>query len=200
MSIELLIAFNLTLLAAFISPGPAMLVSFRAILVYGRAAGLKTGIGLAIMSAIWTSAALLGLNSIFDIFPWAYAFLKTAGAIYLLYIAWKIWISAKQPLDGNIKVGRSHMREGLLVNLANPKSVLFAAAVLVVIFPPDLNLAEKAIIVGNHFLVEVTGYAFFAYTMSTQAISRRYMHARKWLDRFSAVVLSGLGLKLLLQR
>jgi len=200
MSIELLIAFNLTLLAAFISPGPAMLVSIRSTLVYARSAGVKTGLGLATMSAIWTSAALLGLNSIFDVFPWAYAFLKTAGAIYLLYIAWKIWASAKEPLDENIKVGRNHMRDGLLVNLANPKSVLFAAAVLVVIFPPDLNLSDKAIIVGNHFLVEVIGYAFFAWTMSTQTVSRQYMRAKKWLDRFSAVVLSGLGLKLLLQR
>ena len=200
MSIELLIAFNLTLLAAFISPGPAMLVSFRTTLVYGRMAGIKTGIGLATMSAIWTSAALLGLNSIFEIFPWAYVFLKTAGAIYLLYIAWKVWITAKEPLDENVKVGRRHYLDGLLVNLANPKSVLFAAAVLVVIFPPSVTLVDKAIIVFNHFIVEVVGYAFFAWTMSTPTVSKQYMRTKKWLDRFSAIVLGGLGLRLLFQR
>jgi threonine/homoserine/homoserine lactone efflux protein len=200
MSLELLLAFNLALLAAIVSPGPAMLVSIRTTLVHGRFAGIKTGLGLGLMAAIWTMMALLGLNSIFEIFPWAYITIKTIGAIYLLYIAWNTWKSAKQPLNSEVKIGKNHFRDGVLLNLSNPKSVLFAAAVLVLIFPPDLTLFEKTVIVVNHFLVEIACYTIFAVTMSTEAVSKQYMKAKTWLDRFSAIVLGGLGIKLLIQK
>lgn len=200
MSLELLLAFNLALLAAIVSPGPAMLVSIRTTLVHGRFAGIKTGLGLGFMAAIWTMMALLGLNSIFEIFPWAYIAMKTIGAVYLLYIAWNTWKSAKQPLNSDVKIGKNHFRDGVLLNLSNPKSVLFAAAVLVLIFPPDLTLIDKIIIISNHFIVELICYTIFAITMSTEAVSKQYMKAKTWLDRFSAIVLGGLGIKLLIQK
>lgn len=200
MSPELLLAFNLALFAAIISPGPAMLVSIRTTLVHGRIAGIKTGLGLGLMAAIWTMMALFGLNSVFEIFPWAYVAMKTIGAIYLLYIAWNTWKSSKKPLNSEIKVGKKNFREGFLLNLSNPKSVLFAAAVIVLIFPPDLTLFDKSIIILNHFIVEIVCYTLIAITMSTEAVSKQYMKAKTWLDRFSAIVLGGLGLKLLIQK
>ena len=200
MSIEVLLAFNLALLAAIVSPGPAMLVSIRTTLVHGRMAGIKTGLGLALMAAIWTMLALLGLNSIFELFPIAYIAMKTIGAIYLFYIAWNTWKNAKQPLESDIEIGKNHFRDGFLLNLSNPKSVLFAAAVLVLIFPPDLSLFDKGIIILNHFVVEIICYSVLAITMSTEAISKQYLKAKTWLDRFSAIVLSGLGLKLLVEK
>ena len=200
MSIELLIAFNLALLAAIASPGPAMLVSIRTTLVHGRIAGILTGLGLAFMAAIWTMLALLGLNSVFQIFPWAYVTVKTIGAIYLIYIAWNTWKNASKPLNTEVKIGKKHFLDGALINLSNPKSVLFAAAVLVLIFPPDLTLVDKGIIILNHLIVEIICYTFIAITMSTEAISKQYLKAKTWLDCFSAVVLGGLGLKLLTEK
>jgi len=200
MSFELLLAFNLTLLAAIASPGPAMLVSIRTTLVEGRMAGIKTGLGLGVMAAVWTMLALLGLNGIFEIFPWAYITLKIVGAIYLFYIAWNTWRSAKQPLNNNVKIGKNHFRDGILLNLSNPKSVLFAAAVIVLIFPPDLSLLDKSIIIANHLIIEIICYTLIALTMSTEAISKQYLKTKKWLDRFAAIVLGSLGLKLLFDK
>ena len=200
MTFELLLAFNLALLAAIISPGPAMLVSIRTTLVHGRLAGIKTGLGLGLMAAIWTMMALLGLNGIFEIFPWAYIAMKTIGAVYLLYIAWNTWRGSRQPLDKEVKIGKNNFRDGVLLNLSNPKSVLFAAAVIVLIFPPDLSLFEKTIIIVNHFIVEMICYTLIAITMSTEAVSKQYMKAKTWLDRFSAIVLGALGIKLLVQK
>ena len=50
----------------------------------------------------------------------------------------------------SLTVIRSHFVRGVLINLTNPNSVMFAAVVLIVVFPPKLGLAEKAFIVGNH--------------------------------------------------
>lgn len=200
MSFELIIAFNIALLAAIASPGPALLMAIRTALVKGRAAGIRLGIGLAAMAALWTLAALLGLESLFRLFPWAYAAIKIAGACYLLYIAWLTWRSAKSPLELNTRSAKRDMIDGFLLNLSNPKSVLFAAAVLIVIFPPGLTAAEKGLIVINHFVVEVISYSAIAVLLSTETMSRRYLAAKVHFDRFAAIIMGGLGFRLLLQK
>lgn len=89
---------------------------------------------------------------------------------------------------------------GLLVNLLNPKAVLFAAAVLIVIFPGKLSLAEGGILVTNHLIVEWGFYTVLAIVLSTKTVSARYLRAKVYLDRFAALVLGGLGARLLLAR
>jgi len=200
MTLELIIAFNLALLAAIASPGPAFLVSVRTSIVRGKAAGIITGIGLGLMASLWTLAALLGLNGVFQLSPWVYTSAKLVGAGYLFYIAWNTWKHANEPLKDKAKPASCYLRDGVLLNLSNPKSVLFAAAVLIVIFPPNLNLYEKAFIVFNHFIVEVVCYTLIACVMSTEVVSRKYLAAKVWLDRISGVVLAALGIRLLLDR
>ncbi|MDQ2092689.1 LysE family translocator [Rhodalgimonas zhirmunskyi] len=198
-----IIAFNLTLLAAMASPGPAMLLAIRATLTGGRATGIATGLGLATMAAGWTAMALIGLDTLFRLFPWAYLAMKLAGAAYLLWIAFHMWRDARTPLDPGQTAAppkRHAFRSGLLVNLANPKSVLFAASVLVVIFPGGLSLADKSLIVLNHLLVEVTAYAAFALLLSTKPARDGYLRLKPLFDRLAAAILAALGLRLLLGR
>ena len=61
MELAHIIAFNATLLAAILSPGPAMLMSIRATLSGGFRQGFMVGLGLGTMAAIWTALALPGL-------------------------------------------------------------------------------------------------------------------------------------------
>ncbi len=197
------LAFNLTLLAAFLSPGPAMLVALRASLKGGRAAGIATGAGLALMAAGWTGAALMGLATVFALVPWLYGALKLAGAVYLIWLAWTIWRDARAPLpqvQGDVApaLGRA-FAGGMLVNLANPKSVLFAGAVLVVIFPAGLSAGQAALVVANHFVLELLGYTLIAWALSRPAARAGYLRAKRWLDRLAALVLGALGLHLIAQ-
>ena len=200
MTIELILAFNLALLAAIVSPGPAFVMSARTSVVKGRSAGIRLGAGLGLMASVWTLAALLGLQSVFDWFPWTYTAVKTIGAAYLIWIAWNTWKGAAEPLDTETRTASRDFVDGVLLNFSNPKSVLFAAAVLVVIFPPDLSLGAKAFIVTNHFVVEVICYSLIAVFMSTPAVTQKYLAAKKWLDRFASVVMAGLGIRLLFQK
>lgn len=200
MTIETMLAFNIALFAAMLSPGPALLVAIRTSLSGGRAAGVAIGCGLGVMAAIWTLMALLGLEAVFHLFPWAYALIKGAGALYLIYIAWKTWRGARDKISGVARPRSDAFRDGLLINLANPKSVIFAAAVLIVIFPADLTLVERGFVVTNHLVVELLFYTIVAFVISTEAVSRQYLRAKTWLDRFAAIVLGVLGLRLLFQK
>jgi threonine/homoserine/homoserine lactone efflux protein len=200
MSIEVLLAFNLVLIASILSPGPAFLMAVSTSLANGRSAGIKTGFGLATMACLWTLMSLFGLDIIFKVFPWAYFVVKTAGALYLLYVAWNTWINAKADIAEPDQKIRNYFTDGFLVNLSNPKSILFAASVLAVIFPPDLSFQAKALITFNHFILEVMFYTLVAVTMNTKTVSRQYLKAKTWLDRFTAIILGGLSLRLLLEK
>jgi threonine/homoserine/homoserine lactone efflux protein len=200
MGIEHLIAFNIALLAAIASPGPAFLVAIQTSLTAGRRAGIAVGLGLATMAVIWTSSALLGLEAVFVIVPWAYGAVKTLGALYLLYIAWGMWRGARDPIKGRVKPAKYAFRRGFIINLLNPKSVLFAAAVLVVVFPAEMTVLDKGIVLLNHLVVEVVFYTGLAFAMTTETVRQRYLKAKLYLDRTASVILGTLGIRLLISR
>jgi threonine/homoserine/homoserine lactone efflux protein len=200
MELAHILAFNITLLAAIVSPGPALLIAIKTSLSSGRKAGIIIGVGLGLAASLWTLAALLGLEVIFLAFPWAYTAVKLAGAAYLIYIAYNLWTSAGEPVENHVRPAARSFRQGVVVNFLNPKSVLFAAAVLVIIFPSGMTMTENLIIVVNHFIIEVLFYAVLAYAMSSISVSQSYMKAKTNIDKISAGVLGLLGLKLIFDR
>jgi len=200
MSIEQLLSFNLALIVAIASPGPALLVAIQTTVSGGRRSGIAIGCGLALMAAMWTLMALLGLEVVFTIFPWGYAAMKTVGAIYLIYIAWNMWRGARDEVQTRVKPARNSFKQGLLINVLNPKSVLFAAAVLVVIFPASMSWTDNMIVVVNHLVVEVIFYIALAFGMSAAAVRKMYLKMKLYIDRFASVVLGGLGIRLLSDR
>ncbi|MEM8655599.1 MAG: LysE family transporter [Pseudomonadota bacterium] len=195
-----LVAFNTVLFAALLSPGAAMLFITKATVTGGRAAGIATGIGLGTAAAMWTLAALLGLEVVFNLFPWTYTALKIGGALYLLWIAVHTWRHARDPL-GHAPAPRGRaVLSGMLLNLGNPKSMLFAAAVIVVVFPQGLAATDIAVIVINHWLLELAFYTTLALALSTPHIRRGYVSLKPIFDRIAATLLGALGLRLILEK
>ncbi|WP_299699409.1 LysE family transporter [uncultured Tateyamaria sp.] len=195
-----LVAFNTILLAALLSPGAAMLFITKATVTGGRAAGIATGIGLGTAAAMWTLAALLGLEAVFTFFPWTYTALKIGGALYLIWIAIQTWRHSRDPLRDAPKPRGQAILSGMLLNLGNPKSMLFAAAVIVVVFPKGLAPADIMVIVLNHWLLELAFYTLLALALSTPHIRRGYVSLKPVFDRIAATLLGALGLRLILEK
>ncbi|MEM9708800.1 MAG: LysE family transporter [Pseudomonadota bacterium] len=200
MDLTALLAFNLALLAAWLSPGPAMLLAIRASLQGGARYGALTGLGLALAATGWTLAALFGLDIVFRLFPWSFGLLKILGALYLLWIAYQTWRDASAPVSAPMKDPSRAIRSGILVNLANPKSVLFAGAVLVVIFPPDLSPEMRLLVGLNHFVFETLAYGLLSLAVARSGLSGLLLRAKAPLDRAMAALLGALGLRLLFDR
>ena len=192
-----LAAFNLALLVAVAAPGPAFLVCMRSALSGGLREGALCGLGLALVAGLWTLAALLGLELLFEIVPGAYTALRLAGAAFVLLIAWQTWRGARAPIAPAPASGRRAFARGALLNLGNPKSILFSAGVLLVIFPPDLSAAEVALVTLNHVAVEVLFYAGLSVPMTRDAVRMRYLAAKPAIMRAMALLLAGLGVRLL---
>jgi threonine/homoserine/homoserine lactone efflux protein len=193
-----LLAFNAALFLAVAAPGPAFLVCVQASLAGGRRAGILTGAGLGVMAGLWTLAALLGLDTLFALYPYAYTALKIGGAALILFVAIQVWRGARAPIvpAPDISKRRAFFR-GLLLNLGNPKSILFSAGVLLVIFPPGLSGTEMALVTVNHIALEIFVYSTVATLLSRDDVRARYLAFKPHLNRVMALVLGGLGLRLL---
>jgi threonine/homoserine/homoserine lactone efflux protein len=195
-----LIAFNVVLIAAIASPGAALLYFIKTTVTSGRVSGMLTGIGLGLAAALWTLAALLGLEAVFALFPWTYTVLKIGGALYLLWIAIQTWHHARDPLGAAPMPNGRAILSGVLLNMGNPKSMLFAAAVIVVVFPQGLGAVDIAVIVANHLLLELLFYTLFAVLLSSPPARRGYISLKPVLDRIAATLLGALGLRLILEK
>jgi len=195
---DALIAFNAILLVALASPGAAMLFAIKTSVASGRRAGIFTGLGLGFAAMCWTGAAFLGLETVFAVFPWAYTTLKIGGALYLLYLAQATWRAARSELGHAPKGQGRAFVDGLLVNFSNPKSMLFAAAVIVVVFPQNMKAWDIATVLLNHLTLEILFYTGFALLLSSSPARAGYLRLKPIFDRIAAVMLGGFGLKLLL--
>lgn len=193
-----ILAFNVALIVSMMSPGPALLVAMRTNLAAGRAAGIAVGCGLGLVASTWTLMALLGFAAVFERFPAAYAVGRGVGAIYLLYLGVRMWRGARDPLSAGPAARRRAFVQGLLINLLNPKAILFAAAILIAIFPGGLDLPASLLIAGNHLLIELSFYTVLALCLTTETVMRRTLGAKVWVDRIAALVLGALGLRILL--
>lgn len=200
MDISHLVTFNLALLVAIVSPGPALLIAMQNSLSSGKWAGIATGAGLGVVGALWTAIALLGMDVIFATAPWAYLVIKTIGASYLLYVAYCMWRGACTTAVADVKPKSHAFRQGMAINALNPKTVLFAAAILAPIFPSNLTVSENLAIIANHFIFEIAFYSALASGVSRKAVRDGYFAAKFYIDRIGAIALGGLGAKLLLSK
>lgn len=197
---EHLILFVAALSVAILSPGPAVIAVSQSAFALGRARALPYGWGLAIGASAWCLAALLGLTALFRALPWTYHSIRLAGGAYLIWIAWKMWRHAADPLpdpaEGSKGIG---FLGGIVLNLSNPKPALFYSAVLLSIFPGLLSVADKMVIYLTATAVELSFYTALASLMAMPLLRRRYYAAKFWIDRGAGLAIGLLGLSLVLR-
>lgn len=195
-----LVLFVGTLAVAILSPGPGVIAVSQSAFAMGRARALPYGWGLALGASLWCLFALAGLTVLFRVVPWTYVALKVLGGAYLVWIAWKMWKHAPDPLpDPADKRFGSGFWGGLILNLSNPKPALFYSAVLLSIFPATLSLGDKAAIYLTAVSVELVFYTALATLMALPLLRRRYYAAKFWIDRVAAGLIGLLGISLILR-
>ncbi len=124
-------------------PGPSMLYVLSRSVGQSRAAGLASALGLCLGGIVLAIATALGLASLFARFDGLVLALRYLGSAYLIWLGIGMirdaHASAQQEISLN-EVSRRPMLaimwQGVLVELLNPKTVLFFALFL----PPFVSL------------------------------------------------------------
>lgn len=129
-----LLAFAVLTAAVSIVPGPNMLF------VLGQSAwrrargGALALAGMQIGNAGWFVLAGLGLGTLLEASPLAFRALTLGGAAYLAWLAVQAWRHAASPSvdpgQGPQRLSERPFRDGMLVAMSNPKSLVYVAALL----------------------------------------------------------------------
>jgi threonine/homoserine/homoserine lactone efflux protein len=194
-----------TLLAALLlgaaSPGPSFLFVVRASAGDSRKAGIIAALGMGVGATVWAIAALLGISGIFMSRPWLYASAQIIGGVFLLWIAFKIWRHASEPIEQSQKVTQSYrkgvFREAVKFQLANPKVAIFFSSIFVAVLPKDGTIGFQFLLPVIVFINEVVWYSFVALILSMPKVQKSYLRTKTWIDRSAAIMIALIGTRLI---
>jgi threonine/homoserine/homoserine lactone efflux protein len=140
-----------------LTPGPDMILYLGKTIAQSRRAGLVTFAGAVSGIFVHTTLAAIGLSALLAASATGFTVLKFVGAAYLLYLAWD---AIRHGSSFRLAPGQEQERlsalylKGLLVNLLNPKIVLFFLTFLPqFIVPGEPNATAKLIVLGLAFVV-----------------------------------------------
>ncbi len=133
-----------------VTPGPANLFSVATGAERGRRAALLGVAGMNAATLVWFGAAALGLGALVSTFPNAFRLIAVAGAVYVVWLGVQAIRTAlkaddlgtARPVEARprVHIRRSAFVDGFMVQLGNPKIVLFFSAVL----PPFMDVSRPA--------------------------------------------------------
>ncbi|ENO96017.1 homoserine/homoserine lactone efflux protein [Thauera phenylacetica] len=153
MSWTMWLAFLAAALVIAVSPGPGAVLSMSTGLRYGYAAALRAIAGLQIALLLQLCVVALGLGAVLATSEAAFAVVKFAGAAYLIWLGVHKWRSPPEPIGGDgeglrVQSRRQLYAQGILVNLTNPKAIVFIAALVPQFIVPDRPQWPQFAIIG----------------------------------------------------
>jgi threonine/homoserine/homoserine lactone efflux protein len=125
--------FLVAALALIVVPGPAVIYIVAQSIDQGRVAGLVSALGIAVGGLVHVAAAAIGLSSLLVSSAEAYAVVKYAGAAYLVFLGVRRLLGHNEPVDSESRTRKPLsrlFRQGVVVNVLNPKTALFFFAFL----------------------------------------------------------------------
>lgn len=147
-----LIAFALISLGMALTPGPNMIYLISRSLCQGKQAGIVSLAGTGLGFVFYMLCAAFGITALLMAIPLAYEALKIAGAMYLIYLAWKAITSAHSPFELQNTVAYSNQKlflMGFFTNLLNPKiAVMYLALLPQFVKPHEGNVLIQTLSLG----------------------------------------------------
>ena len=212
-TLQSLIAFFGVAVLLALSPGPDNLFVLMQSIQRGWRVGIAVVLGLCLGVVVHTAAVALGLAAVFATSSVAFIALKACGAAYLAYLAWGAWRAPvsvqKKGVDADgqgavsdqpsSKEWLAMVRRGVVMNLTNPKVLIFMLAFLPQFADPRLGPVAPQILVFGAVFILATFLVFGAIALFSGAFGNlllRSPQAQRWLNRVTAVVFLGLAVKL----
>ena len=190
-----LLAYSGALFIAAAIPGPGMTAIVARALGSGFRPTFFMGLGLILGDLCYLTAVILGLALVAQTFTTPFLIIKYLGALYLVYIAWKLWTTGLIAQDIQAKrsnsVGLSFL-SGLLVTLGNPKTMLFYVALVPTLIPLEaIGPSDYAALVGVTFVVLIAVLIPYILLASQARTLLKKPNSLKALNRSAASILAG---------
>jgi threonine/homoserine/homoserine lactone efflux protein len=169
-------AFCAVYLLAVAAPGPGVAAVIARSLTHGMRGAPTFIAGFLVGDLIWFAAATAGLAALAQTAQTMFLVVRYAGAVYLLYLAYRLWTAPPRPLEvGDSRVPQRPLRlflGSLWLTLGNPKPMIFFVALL----PTVVHL--RALAVEDYLLIA------FAITVILPLVLGAYALAASRARRF----------------
>lgn len=191
--------------AGAISPGPSFTLILRLAASGARPAAFGATVGFSFGAAAYAALAMTGFALVITRMGWLMSAIQIAGGCYLIYLGLSAWLAGPHDPDASSvhadarSFGRG-LSMGLLVELANPKSIAFFVSIFAVAVPAETALWAKATILLGGFLVDLVWYGFAATMLSTRPVQSLYRRFAVWIERVLGTVLAGFGIRLVSEK
>lgn len=204
-----IIHFETFLLAGILlnlTPGNDTIFILTKSIAQGRKAGIMSVLGITTGSLIHTTLAALGLSVIIAKSVLLFTIIKYAGAIYLLYLGYKMITDKTNWGAVNIDAGNKlHSlriyRDAVLTNVLNPKVAMFFIAFLPQFIDPTYqNSVLPFMILGITFTITGTIWCLVLAIFSSYLFAKFRTNPKfsSYLNKIGGTILIALGIKLAL--
>ena len=206
---NLLLAWTLVALIGVITPGIDVMMVLRSTLFHGRRAGIGAIFGIQVGCTVWATASLAGLTALLAASSIAYDIVRIGGGCYLIWLGCAaIWKSlprnrsAETPEDAAppaMTTPSAAARRALLSNLLNPKVGVFYISILPQFLPQGATATTTLwglLLVAIHLVI---GVVWLTTLVLVAGRARRILARERvaaWLNRTTAAVMIGLGVRL----
>lgn len=158
-SVESLSAFTLVAIALIVVPGPSVMFVISRAMALGRRAALVTVAGNAAGMFVQVVLVAIGVGALVERSIVVFNTVKLVGAGYLVWLGIQAIRHRRAAGDtavdgGRPRSGRSVLVDGFVVGLANPKTIVFFAAILPqFVEPGGAPAALQMLVLGAVFVV-----------------------------------------------
>ena len=179
------------LLFLFITPGPPRVVIVSNTINYGLNKSVWTALGDISANAIQATLVTFVIGTLLIESPGIYVFLKWAGVLYILYLAYETITLKIKDLGSEKKILRSNLamyRDGFLVAGLSPKALVFFSTVFIQFINFDSNVISQFLILTITWLV-LDFLSLMIYGLAAGRISEWLKGNPRILNTISACVL-----------
>ncbi len=184
-----------------ITPGPSLAIVLKHTISNGRAYGVATGIAHGLGVALYAVLTVLGMAILIKETPWLFNIIKYAGALFLLWLAFKAF-TAKSSL-GKIeqKAEKTSIKqsaiEGFLIAFLNPKLAIFFLALFSQFITPTDTVDHKVIMVLTVGGIDALWYTLIALVLSHSTLIDKLRDNINLVEKATGVALLGVTARVL---
>lgn len=201
MSLGIWITFAIACIVFSVAPGAGTIASISNSLSGGIHRASVNIIGLELALMLHLLIVSLGLGALLSSSATAFTILKYCGAAYLLYLGLSKFLSREpagtSEVSGEEIQAKKVILQGFLVNMMNPKSILFLAAFLPQFISPQSDATSQYLILGVTVLV-IDSAVMFTYA-SIAGLAKPYFSSPRFMaaqNRLFGILFITIGLSL----
>lgn len=196
MTLETWLLFVVTEAALCATPGPAVLYVSSQGLARGFGAALAANLGVVTGNVVYFAASAAGLGALILASGEAFFAVKWLGVAYLLWLGVSKLLrrTAPDPATPRPAATRRAYRGGVIVQLTNPKNLVFFVAILPPFIDAQGNVPLQILILGSTSqVIEIATLATYGSLASGVSRWVRRSRVAAWVDRAAGAFLIGAG-------